>query len=35
MGNERRLATPGGVATIPLTPMPQYLLGASVVRPAP
>jgi hypothetical protein len=35
MGNRRRLATPGGVATIPLTPMPQYLLGASVVRPAP
>jgi len=35
MGNRRRLATPGGVATIPLTPMPQYLLGASVIRPMP
>ena len=35
MGNRRPLATPGGVATIPLTPMPQYLLGASVVLPAP
>jgi hypothetical protein len=33
MGNRRRVATPGGVATIPVTPMPQYLLGASVVRP--
>jgi hypothetical protein len=34
MGNRRPLATPGGVATIPLTPMPQYLLGAKVIRPA-
>ncbi len=35
MGNRRELATPGGLATLPLTPMPQYLLGAAVVRPAP
>jgi len=28
MGNRRRVAAPGGVATIPVTPMPQYLLGA-------
>ena len=35
MGKRRPLATPGGVATLALTPMPQYLLGASVVRPAP
>jgi hypothetical protein len=34
MGNRRRLAAPGGTATIALTPMPQYLLGATVVRPA-
>ncbi|TVS14726.1 MAG: hypothetical protein EA424_18515, partial [Planctomycetaceae bacterium] len=35
MGNRRTLATPGGVATIPLTPWPQYLIGASVLRPLP
>ncbi len=35
MGNRRTLATPGGVATIPLTPWPQYIIGASVLRPLP
>jgi hypothetical protein len=35
MGNRRRLAAPGGTATLALTPMPQYLLGASVIRSEP
>lgn len=34
-GNARIVKTDDGIVRIPLTPMPQYLLGAKVIKPAP
>ncbi|MCC6579973.1 MAG: hypothetical protein IT440_05980 [Phycisphaeraceae bacterium] len=34
-GNRQPLHTEQGVAMVPLTPMPQYILGAASIKPAP